>query len=307
MSQPPNDDLTLAADVRFDEPLKRVSFQPGMLLGLEATRAEQDYHRRHLVRHAYWLHGAGTVAGLAVRLDGDDPGVDTASVTVRLFVGPGLAVDGLGREVMLHEPYCLDLSAWLRFQHEDPDRWAALLRDGLEEATDLLWLRVTIRYQDCASGLQPVLATEVNAGTDPVQPSRIADSCRLEILAQRPLPAAGLRPWASHAALPSDPARLLTPAEAAFLDDPANAAVREELALAGRLLHALPQDNQALATGAGTAEETAELARLLLARVTVRLTPEHRPLPNPRRIQVNNLVRPFLLTPRLAAWLGRQG
>jgi len=43
------------------------------LLGVEATRDEQDYHRRRLVRHQYWLHGSGTVAGLAVVLEARDP------------------------------------------------------------------------------------------------------------------------------------------------------------------------------------------------------------------------------------------
>ncbi len=60
------EDASLLPDSQFQEPLARVSYQPGMLLGLEATRAEQDYHRRRLNRHQYWLHGSGTVCGLRV-------------------------------------------------------------------------------------------------------------------------------------------------------------------------------------------------------------------------------------------------
>ena len=53
--------------------LKRVNYAPGMLLGIEATLAEQDYHRRRATRHGYWLHGAGTVAGLRVSLQSRTP------------------------------------------------------------------------------------------------------------------------------------------------------------------------------------------------------------------------------------------
>ena len=50
------DDLpTLEQDDQLAEPLRRVSYEAGMMLGLEATRDEQAYHRRRLTRHQYWL------------------------------------------------------------------------------------------------------------------------------------------------------------------------------------------------------------------------------------------------------------
>ena len=64
MSEPDDKrDTSLASDGRFEEMLKRVNYAPGMLLGIEATLAEQDYHRRRATRHGYWLHGAGTQPG----------------------------------------------------------------------------------------------------------------------------------------------------------------------------------------------------------------------------------------------------
>ena len=114
MSEPDDKrDTSLASDSRFGEALRRVNYAPGMLLGIEATRAEQDYHRRRTTRHGYWLHGAGTVAGLRVGLQSRDPGNDTENVRVRLVVSPGIGVDGLGRELSVAEPYCVDLGAWL--------------------------------------------------------------------------------------------------------------------------------------------------------------------------------------------------
>jgi hypothetical protein len=118
-------DSSLAADGHFDDALRRVSFEPGMLLGIEATRAEQEYHRRRHNRHAYWLHGSGTVVGLRVALDGEDPGDDTTQVKLRLIISPGVGVDGLGRQVSVFEPYCVDLRAWLSTVHADEDAWAA--------------------------------------------------------------------------------------------------------------------------------------------------------------------------------------
>ncbi|NTV11881.1 MAG: hypothetical protein HGA47_14110, partial [Zoogloea sp.] len=193
MSQPDDIDASLADDASFDDALRRVSYQPGMLLGLDATRSEQDYHRRRHNRHAYWLHGSGTVAGLRVTARGDDPGNDTDPAKVRLMVSPGVGVDGLGREVCVSEPYCIDLAAWLSTQYEDADAWGALIRDGYAAADNLLWLKVTMRYQDCPAGLQPVLATGVNAGTDPVQASRMLDCVLFELVAERPQDAAADR------------------------------------------------------------------------------------------------------------------
>ena len=57
MSEPDDKrDTSLASDSRFGEALRRVNYAPGMLLGIEATRAEQDYHRRRTTRVG--LHGA---------------------------------------------------------------------------------------------------------------------------------------------------------------------------------------------------------------------------------------------------------
>lgn len=313
MSQP--DDLrfldsSLGPDGHFEEPLKRVSYQPGMLLGLEATRAEQEFHRRRLTRHAYWLHGSGTVAGLRVSIKGDDPGNDTKQVRVHLHVGPGIGIDGLGREVTVAEPYCVDLGAWLttQFKDKNEDIWNALIRDGYSEADKQLWLKVTMRYQDCPSGLQPVLATEINASTDPVEPSRIKDCVLFELVAERPGDAeAADHPFAAHKALPEwdeDLTTQLGTLEKKHLED-ATGAAKQQLERGARLLYSLGDDNQALLPREAYATTVAELARTLLARVSIRLTDDRDLIVNPRRIEVDNLVRPFLFNATTLADLVR--
>jgi len=314
MSQPDNAELQdsgLIADGNFQEALKRVSYQPGMLLGLEATRAEQEYHRRHLNRHSYWLHGSGTVAGLRVTAKGDDPGDDTTHALVRLHISPGIGVDGLGREVSVFEPYCIDLGAWLTTQYEntEDDLWGALIRDGYDETDNLLWLKVTMRYQDNPSGLQPVLATDINASTDAVKPSRLQDAVLFELVAEHPDSAlTGDHLFASHNALPAwdtSLANQLNPSERDQIES-ATGAAKEQLQLGAQLLYALADDNEALATRESFTLSAAELARTLLARVAIRLTPARELIINPRRVTVDNLVRPFLFNATTLAQLIRK-
>src|SRR5688572_33219022 len=76
-----------------DGPPERVHFFDGQLLGRDDFRAEQDYHRRMRYLHNRLLHGWGVVEGFAV--DADDGGVP---------VGPGVAIDSLGRELVLPAP-----------------------------------------------------------------------------------------------------------------------------------------------------------------------------------------------------------
>ena len=79
----------------------RVSY--GMLLGADDFRALIGNPRGKQMMHSAWLHGSGVVWGFDVRVDGD----------VLLTVSPGLAVDGLGRELACETSACLDLRDWL--------------------------------------------------------------------------------------------------------------------------------------------------------------------------------------------------
>ncbi len=313
MSQPDNillRDAGLEADADFKDALKRVSYQPGMLLGLEATRDEQEYHRRHLNRHGYWLHGYGTVVGLRVGIKADNPATDIEPTRVRLLVSPGIGVDGLGREVTVSEPYCIDLGAWLTSQYEDTENnsWNALISDGYDTGTNKLWLAVTMRYQENASGLQPVLGVDVNAGSDPVQPSRLKDSVLFELVAERPADAASAgRPFAAHNSLPEwndELAGKLSPGEQAQIES-SSGATQQQLRLAARLLHAVANDNEALTRRQLFTTTAADIARTLLARISVRLTTERELIINPHRITVDNLARPFLLNAATLAELIR--
>jgi len=299
MSSSDQDTSTLKQDAGLDEPLRRVAYEAGMLLGLEATREEQGYHRRRLTRAQYWLHGAGTVAGLLVRVTPVPPAAGAPTGTaarVRVLVGAGIGIDGLGRELLVHETHCLDLADWLGAQDQGQ------LRDGFDDVSDVLTLRVSARYQDCAVAAQPVLARKINLGTDAVQPSRIADNVLLELAVEPPGTAARWRPWPLHPALDG----ALTSREQAARDaldpaDPALAWAPDLLNLRLRLLHLFDDDWHP----PELLPELVERARLPLARLRI-ATADPAAIADSltaAMVSVDNLSRPFLPTAAQLAYL----
>ena len=297
----------LQKDADFSQPLRRVAYEAGMLLGLEATRDEQSYHRRRLSRHQYWLEGHGTLAGMLVAIDpataaNDDP------TTTRITVSPGIGIDGLGREIFIHEAYAIDLGDWLKVQN------ITELEEGYDDVNNLLWLKITVRYQEVPVGLQPVLARKLNLSTDAVEPSRMADSILLELIPELP-PAVETRyaPWAAHGPLADATPAGLSAAETAYLNQvtAGNAAAGAQLQLQARLLHSLQESGLTTHLAADQLEEG---SRILLARMAIEIADlnsilnasENQQVVNPNLISVNNLVRPFLLTASQLGYLSTQ-
>jgi hypothetical protein len=156
-----------------------------------------------------------------------------------------------------------------------------------------------------------VLATDINAGTDPVKPSRIKDNVLLELIPERPADAVGERPFDAHNGLPALAglvADKLNPLEKERLQAAAGKA-KEQLELGARLLYALSDDNHALETRETGADAAARLARILLARIRIELGAEADATPklivNPNRIAVDNLARNFLFNADLLAHMAR--
>lgn len=297
----PDDISTLEQDSSLSEPLRRVAYEAGMMLGLEATRDEQTYHRRRLNRHQYWLHGYGTLAGMVVSISPESVSEEVEKLSVRLLVSPGIGIDGLGREVLIQESYCINLGDWLDAQSESH------LREGYSDADNLLWLKVCVRQKDCPVAKQPVLARKLNLSTDAVQPSRIADSVQLDLIPE--LPAANgddaYQPWAHHQAIADDlPA--LSEAEQAMitqLENDGQQVAAAQLRLHARLLHALDNDS---IDARQLIHELENDARLLLARISIPVADINDLSIDPATISINNLVRPFLATASQLAWLARQ-
>lgn len=298
MTQLTDDLQTLEQDAEFDAPLRRVAYEAGMLLGIEATRDEQAYHRRRLNRQQYWLHGCGTLTGMAVSIEPTISATPTENELVRVLVSPGVGIDCFGRELLIHEPYCINLGDWLDAQPE------TALREGFSAADDRLTLHVYARHEDCAVAAQPVLARKLNLGTDAVQPSRFADSVLLDMAAE--LPAATdtrYQPWANHDPVDDALPAGLTQSEVDTITAAGTGNSGQQLRLHARLLHAL--DDSGVTTTAA-AEDLQRSARLLLARISITVTDINDIVVNPSLIAVNNLVRPFLTTPSQLAFLASQ-
>ena len=282
----------LASDAQFSDALERVSFQPGILLGSEALNAEQAYHLRRLTRHQRWLVGPGTVFGL--RVDAVTPADDPSDV--RLTVGPGYAIDGLGREVLVGEGYAISLRDWLAAENTSPD-----VAGNYVGGT--LFLRVTVRSQATPQSFQPVVSELFDAGLDPVVSARVADDFLLEVSGDAThlgdTPARPLDTWS--------PARR-TPAAG---DIPGTVTAREQATLAGvtdaTLVNALRLQSWLLGQtfppfddSPGAASGYEEASRLLLASVHIALASLTTP-PTTAGTAVNYLVRPFVRANSLLA------
>lgn len=116
--------------------IARPTYREGQFLTAADFVAEQAYHRRALGRHQLGEHTWGLVVGLELVEVPDDPSTGFVDV----FLSPGLAVDGYGRQLACFERMQLDATAfdsyldiayhevWIQFAETDgastKDGWA---------------------------------------------------------------------------------------------------------------------------------------------------------------------------------------
>ncbi len=89
------------------DPVRRVNYYFGQMLTVEDLQAEQDYHREMRYLHNRLL-GRGVVHGLGV----------TTGDGATVVVGPGLAIDEFGRELVLPDESSVGPGG-----AADPDGW----------------------------------------------------------------------------------------------------------------------------------------------------------------------------------------
>jgi hypothetical protein len=147
----------------------RVSF--GMLLGEEDFRTLMGNPRGKQMLHSAWLHGAGVVWGYPI--DRADDG--------QLRVGPGLAIDGIGRELALHAPKCIDVDRWVADQR----------RKGSSVDTDdpcadpPVSVACLVAYFDlCPTRPVPALADPCDLNRTSTEPSRLVEQVHLKLVPQ---------------------------------------------------------------------------------------------------------------------------
>ena len=169
----------------------RVYYANGALLDQEDFAAEQIYHRGRIGRALAYLHGHGTVAGLAA-------GVQRRDEEDLLMISAGLAIDRLGRQIEVPRAACIRIGRWFDFQLNDPqgrDRLANSFRTGSGGSPDGVVVDVFVKFEVCERGRQPAFATGNFDALDAVAPSRLRDSYRLELVIRQedpvPVPDSG--------------------------------------------------------------------------------------------------------------------
>ena len=129
----------------------RPNYFPGMMLSADDLREEQQYHLGKHRRHLQTLHGWGVANGLDVAVASDGK-----SVTV----GPGVAIDALGHEIVLEEPATIappgDTAspAWVVLEYAERAVAVVSPADGEPQASRIEdGCRVTLTTSPCDTGV----------------------------------------------------------------------------------------------------------------------------------------------------------
>jgi hypothetical protein len=144
----------------------RVAF--GMLLGTADFETLMGNPRGKQMLHSAWLHGHGVVWGFPVTRGG----------TRELTVGPGLAVDCLGRELHLDADRCLDLDCWLADQMASKDP-PVLEYHGCDAEMHAC---LVARFDTCPTAPVPALADPCDLSRKHNDYSRVVETVSLELV-----------------------------------------------------------------------------------------------------------------------------
>lgn len=156
-------------------PFKRNHYFTGKLLVERDFTDEQRYYIDKLRHHHQRLHGKGVVCGLKVTQHGTEECQDRY-----LCIQPGTAIDCCGREIVVLEPECIDIT---RFQSVK-----ALFEEEPPENGGKHILQVCIRYKECPTEEVPVLYDECGCDENQCAPNRILESWELDVLVIPQLP-----------------------------------------------------------------------------------------------------------------------
>lgn len=145
------------------DPFIRLSYQFGMMLGVDEFQQEQGYHvTKHRLSQRLFV-GMGLVWGAKVEVKVSE---DAETLTVQ----PLFALDELGRELWTKEPCTLDLKRWAE-QNELPDNTPVYLVVG---------------YHACGVSPMPAVAAPCDDSSSPTMASRALELAKVELLLDAP-------------------------------------------------------------------------------------------------------------------------
>lgn len=149
---------------------QRVNYEFGLVLGVDDFRQEQLYFLEKDYLHSRGLHGYGTVFGLEVTASRPADNSDEMLITVQ----PGMALDQLGRPIVVRDEQCARLGAW----------YAKQVQDGQAPPPDeagRLRCYVVAGYDECLDALVPIPGQPCSSSEVTQAPSRIRDAFTLEL------------------------------------------------------------------------------------------------------------------------------
>jgi hypothetical protein len=158
--------LTASPNLQKLDPLKRVNYTFGLVLGVEEfVQSDTYFLAKHQVENRL-LHGYGTVCGLAVV-------VQTAPV-LEVQVTPGWAINPCGQEIKVPQLMCVQVDNWLSANLAALQ--AALLTTAPPSSLNLC---VVLCYRECQTDTVPIPGEPCMTQSSAMAPSRIADSFEL--------------------------------------------------------------------------------------------------------------------------------
>lgn len=156
-------DISMLASLGAD-PFTSVAIHYGMLLGVPDFQLISANPRGKLRLHQAWQHGPGVIWGLGVAPLEDG--------STELQVTPGLAVDALGREMVIATDYCVDVAQWLDEQVE---------AGTIDAGAPTFNAQLILRFRACLARPVPSMSSTCDGGANDVAYSRIIETGELEL------------------------------------------------------------------------------------------------------------------------------
>jgi DNA-binding beta-propeller fold protein YncE len=149
-------------------PFTRNHYFTGKLLVERDFTDETRFHMEKLRHHEQQLHGSGVVCGLKVK---PHPNQDPACRTRFVCIEPGFAVDCCGRDIIVREEECIDIT-----------QLPAIKALQAQNDTGPHTLQICIRFRECPTEKIPVLYDDCGCDDTQCAPNRILESYKIDVI-----------------------------------------------------------------------------------------------------------------------------
>lgn len=161
---------TVTPSMQSLDPLKRVNYTFGLVLGVDEFLQEQVYLMEKDHSQYRLAHGYGTACGLRVQV--------TTGVNLEVQVSPGVAINPQGQEIHVPRLMCAKLNDWLTANK-------SALQNVFGMSPSFLSLCVVLCYRECPADMVPVPGEPCRTQQDTMAASHIAESFELKLCLDR--------------------------------------------------------------------------------------------------------------------------